>query len=151
MATSKSKSKTKTGTARSRQTGIQWHLEDFTPEWASERVERLTTAVDEMTQEFQTRADELQSRGEKLRKDGQKRFEKRVRQARADLRKMPAVKRAEKLRTEFEKRVEQNMDAVGDRVLSTLGLASADEVRKLERKIAQLTKKLRSLEKAKAA
>ena len=70
---------------------------------------------------------------------------------RKEIRKQPAVKRAEKFRTELEQRIEKNVDAVNDRVLSTLGLASSGEVKKLERKIAQLNKKLRTLEKAQAA
>ena len=64
---------------------------------------------------------------------------------------MPAIKRAEELRYELSVRVEKNVDAGVDQIYSSLKLARLDEVKKLERKIAQLNKKLRTLEKQHAA
>jgi polyhydroxyalkanoate synthesis regulator phasin len=61
------------------------------------------------------------------------------------------MKRAEELRTELEERVEKNLDAGVDRVYARLKLARLDEVKKLERKINQLNRKLRDLEKQWAA
>ena len=145
------KKKARKGRPSSSALALEWNLEDLAPEWASEGIERISTALDEFSDEFQARADALQSRGEKLRKDGQKRFEKRLEQVRKELRRQPVVKRAEKIRADLEQRVERNVDAASDRVLSTLGVASSSEVKKLERKIAQLNKKLRTLEKAQAA
>ena len=150
MAT-KTRKNTKKTARKSNKSNFDFNLEDITPEWASEGIEKIGNAIDEFSDELQSRADDLQSRGEKLRKDGQKRFEKRFKQVQKDLRKQPAVKRVEKFRAELEQRVEKNRDAASDRVLSSLGLASSGEVKKLERKIAQLNKKLRTLEKAQAA
>jgi len=151
--TTKTRKTTKQSARKTGKSGstLVWNFDDFAPEWAADGIERLNTVIDEFSDELQSRADELQSRGEKLRKNSQKRFEKRMKEVQKELNKQPVVKRAQKLRAELEERVEKNVDTVNDRVLSTLGLASSGEVKKLERKIAQLNKKLRTLEKAQAA
>jgi endonuclease III len=122
----------------------EWDWEDFRPEWANEGIERISSELEKWN-------DKLQSRSEQFRKDSQKRIEKGVKQVQDELRKVPGVKRAEELRTEIENRVEKNIDAGVDRVYARLKLARLDEVKKLERKIAQLNKKLRALEKQWAA
>lgn len=68
-----------------------------------------------------------------------------------ELRKLPAIQRAEALRDELAERVEKNIDAGVDRVYTALKLARLEEVKQLERKIAQLNRKLRVLEKSQAA
>jgi len=132
--------KKKTGARKS----AEWDWEDFRPEWANEGIERISSELEKWN-------DKLQSRSEQFRKDSQKRIEKGVKQVQDELRKVPAIKRAEEFRTEFEGRVEKNIDAGVDRVYAKLKLARLDEVQKLERKIAQLNKKLRTLEKQMAA
>ncbi|MEZ7982038.1 MAG: hypothetical protein QMC74_20330 [Myxococcota bacterium] len=150
MAT-KTTNKTTKKKAQARNTSIEFNWEDITPEWATEGIERINSEFEKLTDELQSRADELQNRGEKFRKESRKRIEKNVKQAQKELRKVPAIKRAEEFRSEFEKNVEKNIDAGVDRVYSGLKLARIDEVKKLEKKIAQLNKKLRTLEKAQAA
>ncbi len=134
-------SKTTKKTARK---NAEWDWEDFRPEWANEGIERISNELEKWN-------DKIQSRSEQFRKDSQKRIEKGVKQVQDELRKVPGVKRAEELRTEIETRVEKNIDAGVDRVYAKLKLARLDEVKKLERKIAQLNKKLSALEKQWAA
>jgi hypothetical protein len=122
---------TKTTTKKIARKSAEWDWEDFRPEWANEGIERISSELEKWN-------DKIQSRSEQFRKDSQKRIEK-------------GVKRAEELRSEFENRVEKNIDAGVDRVYAKLKLARLDEVKKLERKIAQLNKKLRALEKQWAA
>jgi len=122
----------------------EWDWENFRPDWANEGIERISKELEKWN-------DKLQSRSEQFRKESQKRIEKGVQQVQAELRKVPAVKRAEELRSEIEARVEKNIDAGVDRVYARLNLVRLDEVKKLERKIAQLNKKLRALEKQWAA
>ena len=148
MATKTTKKSTQN---KARNTSVEFNWEDITPEWATDGIERINSEFEKLTDELQSRADELHNRGEKFRKESRKRFEKNVKQAQKELRKVPAIKRAEELRSEFEKSVEKNIDAGVDRVYSGLKLARIDEVKKLEKKIAQLNKKLRTLEKAQAA
>ena len=135
-------SKTTTRKTSSKSTDFDW--ESFRPEWANDGIERISAELEKWNGELQTRSDQF-------RKDSQKRIEKGVRQIQDELRKVPGVKRAEELRTEIKTRVEKNIDAGVDRVYARLKLARLDEVKKLERKIAQLNKKLRALEKQWAA
>jgi hypothetical protein len=132
----------KTVSKKSKTNEFDW--EDFRPEWATEGFERISAELEKWN-------DKLQSRSAKFRKESQKRIEKGVKQVQDELRKVPGVKRAEELRSEIEARVEKNIDAGVDRVYAKLRLARLDEVKKLERKIAQLNKKLRDLEKQWAA
>jgi hypothetical protein len=138
-----SKTARKTTTKKSTKKS-DWDWEDFRPEWANEGIERITTELEKWNNKLQDSSDQF-------RKESQKRIEKGVKQVQDELRKVPGVKRAEELRIELENRVEKNIDASVDRVYARLKLARLDEVKKLERKIAQLNKKLSTLEKQWAA
>ena len=117
----------------------EWSWESFRPDWANEGIERINAELDKW-------GDKLQHRSEKLRKESRKRIEKGIAQVQEELRKLPGVKRAEALREDFETRVQTNLDAGLDRIYTRLNLARLEEVKKLERKIAQLNKKLKALE-----
>ena len=134
MAT-KTRRKTTKSRSKSRSQDLSW--EEFRPEWANESIDRISQELEKWT-------DELQTRSSKFRKESQKRIDKSVDQIQRELRKIPAVKRAEELRQDLEKRVEKGAKEGVDRVYSSLKLARLDEVKKLERKIAQLNKKLRT-------
>ncbi len=134
----------KTATKKRTSKTNDWDWEDFRPEWANEGIERISNELEKWN-------DKLQRRSARFRKDSQKRIEKGVKQVQDELRKVPGVKRAEELRVEIESRLEKNIDAGVDRVYTRLNLVRLDEVKKLERKIGQLNKKLRALEKKWAA
>ncbi len=85
----------------------------------------------------------LQKRADKRRKQLEKQAEKRVKQLQSDFRKNRVVKRAEDLRGDAMKAVEEQVDTL----LTNLRIASQADVSKLERKVAQLNKKVRELEK----
>lgn len=116
-----------------------WNLESFRPEWANERIEKING-------ELERWSDQLQIRSQKFRKASQKRIEQGVAQLQEELRKLPGVERAEAFRQDLETRVQTNLDAGLDRVYTRLNLARLEEVKKLEKKIAALNKKLRALE-----
>jgi len=118
--------------------------EDFRPEWANEQIERISAELEKWN-------DDLQARSARFRKESQKRIEKSVKQLQTELRKLPVVKRAEELTQDLGKRVEKRVDAGVDSVYTSLRIARLDEVKKLERKIAQLNKKLKELEQQMAA
>ena len=143
---------TKTATKNKKtKSATDWNGDDFRPEWAAESLERISTELEKWNDELQARGDNFRADGEKFRADSQKRIEKSIKQAQKELRKVPMIKRAEELRQELNDRVEKNFDAGVDRVYEGLKLARLDEVKKLERKVAQLNKKLRTLEKQQAA
>ena len=119
--------------------------------WINPSLARLGEEFGKWSGEFQSRGETLRTRGAALRDQSQKRVEEHLAQLRAELRKLPAVREAEKLRQELGERVEKNVDASIDRVYERLQLVRLDEVKKLERKVARLTKKLRALEKQQEA
>lgn len=143
MATA-NKTQSKNSKTENKTCSKNFNWEDFRPEWAAEGLDRLNAELEKWNDEFQDRS-------EKFRTESQKRIEKGVKQVQDELRKVPAIKRAEELRQELGERVEKNLEEGVDRVYTGLKLARLDEVKKLERKVAQLNKKLRTLEKQQAA
>ena len=119
--------------------------------WLNPSLARLGEEFGKWSGEIQSRGETLRTRGEALRAESQKRVEEHLDQLRTELRKVPAVRQAENLRQEIGDRVEKNLDASVDRVYERLQLVRLDEVKKLERKVARLTKKLRALEKQQEA
>ena len=85
----------------------------------------------------------IQKRADRRRKQFEKQAEKRVKQLQADFRNNRVVKRAEDIRGDAVKAVEDQVDTL----LANLRIASHAEVNKLEHKVAQLNKKVRELEK----
>ena len=76
-----------------------------------------------------------------------KRAKKLQKNLEKDLEKSALVKRARKLRKDASKQVESRIDDV----LGTFQIATSSDVKKLERKLGQINKKLKELEKARAS
>ena len=104
-----------------------------------EGMDRIEDAFRSIERDFRR----LQKRADRRRKQLEKQAEKRVKQLQTDIRKNPVVKRAEDLRGDALKALEEQVDSL----LSNLRIASQADVTKLERKVAQLNKKVRELEK----
>ena len=85
----------------------------------------------------------LQKRADTRRRQFERQAEKRVKRLQSDIRKNPVVKRAEDLRGDAVKAIEDQVDGL----LANLRIASHTDVSKLERKVAQLNRKVRELEK----
>ena len=104
-----------------------------------EGMDRIEDAFRSIEKDFRR----LQKRADKRRKQFEKQAEKRVKQLQSDIRNNRVVKRAEDLRGDAVKAVEEQVDSL----LGNLRIASQSDVSKLERKVAQLNKKVRELEK----
>jgi flagellar motility protein MotE (MotC chaperone) len=104
-------------------------------------IDRFQTAFDSLEKDFKR----MQKNAEKRRKGFERETEKRVKKLRTELKKSPAVKRANQLSDNVAKAIEGSVD----QVLGNLRIASSGEVRKLERKVASLNRKVRELEKTK--
>jgi hypothetical protein len=104
-----------------------------------EGMDRIEDAFRSIERDFRR----MQKRADRRRKLIEKQAEKRVKQFQSDIRKNPVVKRAGDLRQDAVKTVEEQVNSL----LSNLRIASQADVRKLERKVAQLNKKVRELEK----
>ena len=111
-----------------------------------EGVDRVREAVSSIEHDFQR----VQKRVEKQVKTRRKSFEKQtqaqVKRLRSEFRKNPYVKRAQGVVEDATKQLEQAIDGV----LEVLQLASRRDVDRIDRKLSQINKKLRALEKTKS-
>ena len=117
--------------------------------FVQEGVDRFNEARERIDDEIHRLQKDLRARRRKLERQftsGRKNFEKRsrkhVRQLRTELRKNMLVQRAENLRAKAERRIEDTLESV----LSTLGIASKQDLQRIDRKITKLNKKLREVE-----
>ena len=78
---------------------------------------------------------------------GRKDFGKRARKARRELRKNPAFKRLDNLRRVATRQLEQGAESL----LSALQIASRSDVERIDRKLNQLGRKLKELERTRRA
>jgi hypothetical protein len=126
---------------------VEGALKDMTRDW-----KRLQKRADQGRKQFEQRAQrEVRRLQTEIRKsplvkraeEQRKLIERRARKLSNELRNSSAVKRAESLRKEAETRLEEQLESL----FGLLRIASASEVTRLERKVDQLTRKLRELEK----
>lgn len=101
-----------------------------------ERIQSMFRSVEEEFEKFQGR---VSARREEIEKQTQERVEKLGR----EIRQSTLVKRARKLQEDTSKRVEKNIDEL----LAALNIASRSEIKKLDRKLNQLNKRLKELDK----
>lgn len=116
-----------------------------------EGVDRIGDAVRSIDDEFQRVQKRIRTQRRNIEKqlnEGRRSFEKRTRKqakrVRAELRKSPYIKRAQRIQKDASRALE---DAV-ERVLGTFQIASKADVDRIDRKLTQLNRKLRELEKA---
>jgi len=122
-------------------------LKDMERDW-----KRLQKRADQGRKQFEQRAQRQVKRIQtELRKsplvkraeEQRKLLERRARKLGSELRNSSAVKRAEELRKDAEAALESRLE----NLFGLLHIASAAEVSRLEKKVDQLTRKLRELEK----
>lgn len=101
--------------------------------------------VQRVQRQVRARRKKLEKRIEKTFEARRKDFEKRTRRLRSEIEKSTPVKRLEAWRKDAGKQIEQG---VAD-VLGALQIASKHDVQRIDRKISQLNKKLKEMERAK--
>jgi len=101
---------------------------------------------------FETGRKDIEKRFASQRKDIEKRFEtqrkqfeRRTQKLRGEIGKNPAVKRIDALRKDATKQIEQGVSDV----LSALQIASKSDLQRIDRKISQLGKKLKEMDRGK--
>jgi GTP:adenosylcobinamide-phosphate guanylyltransferase len=119
-------------------------------------VDRLREAVssiegdlermqDRVQEEFTTRRKSIEKQVSSSRKNFEKKTQKQVKRLRSELRKNTYVKRAQGVVDDATKQFEQGVD----NILAVLNLASKRDLSRIDRKLNQINKKLRDLEKSK--
>lgn len=101
-------------------------------------LDRFESVVKSVERDFKR----LQKQADKRRKELEKRAERQVKKLQTELRKNPVVQRAESLRVDAVRAVEEGVETL----LGTLRIASHAEITRLERKVGQLGRKVRQLE-----
>jgi len=110
-----------------------------------EGIDRFREMFGTFESEFERVQKDLKARRRLLERRfdaGRKDIEKRARKVRRDLRKNPTFKRLDALRREATRQLEQGAGAV----LSALQIASKSDVQRIDRKLNQLGRKLKELE-----
>ncbi len=77
------------------------------------------------------------------RRDFEKRTRKQVKRLRTELRRYPAIKRAERLQTDTRRQIEERVD----RLIALLPIASRTELERIDRKLDRISRKLKDIEK----
>ena len=110
-----------------------------------EAIDRFREMFGTFESEFERVQKDLKARRRLLERRfdaGRKDIEKRARKVRRDLRKNPTFKRLDELRREATRQLEQGAQTI----LGTLQIASKGDVQRIERKLNQLGRKLKELE-----
>jgi hypothetical protein len=108
--------------------------------------ERIDGEFDRIQKELRTRSERIERQISRRRKSFEKQTRKQVKQLERDLRKNPLVKRFDRFQADATKQIESALTSV----LGALGIASASDVRQVDRKIARLNKKLKDMERERA-
>jgi len=104
----------------------------------TKRANFFDESIDRMQSEFDNIQKNFEKRMKRIEKDTQKRMKR--------LRKTPIVKRVESIRADAQKQLDTNVE----NIMKLLPVASNAEVKRLERKISKLSRKVTALERAKA-
>ena len=119
-----------------------------------ESVDRVREAFGSIEDEAQRVQKRVRKQLDTRRKDFEKQltssrkdFEKRTRKLRTEIRKNPTFKRFENVRKDVTKQLE---DGVGG-VLNALSIASKTDVQRIDRKLNQLNKKLKDIERSRTS
>jgi len=119
-----------------------------------ESRERLHEVRERLDEEIQRVQKELQSRRKRIerqlvsgRRTLEKQTRKQVRQIQNDLTNNTLVRRIDELRVETARQIEDAIEGF----LSVLQIASKNDVRKIDRKLTKLNKRLKDMERARSA
>jgi UTP:GlnB (protein PII) uridylyltransferase len=113
--------------------------------FVQEGVDRFREAVSAIETDIERVQNRVQKEFKSRRKEFEKKTQKRVKRLRTELRKNTYVKRAQGVVDDATKQFEQGVD----NVLEVLHVASKRDLSRIERKLNQINRKLRDLEKAK--
>jgi len=113
--------------------------------------ERIQSAFKSVEDEVQKAQKRFEDQSQKFSKDANK----RIKGFQKELRKYPAVKRAESLSQDLNKQlqgrtklVEKQIESGIESVLGTFQIASRGEIEKLDKKLSRISRRLKSLDKA---
>jgi Skp family chaperone for outer membrane proteins len=113
-------------------------------EWIESTRDRIDEEIQKVQKEVQTRRKRLERRYETNRKRFERQTRKQVKQLQSELRSYSIVQRVEELQSEATQQIENIFESV----LGALQIASSSDVKKIDRKLTKLTKRLKDIETA---
>ena len=111
----------------------------------SDQTNFVGEGIDRVQEAFQSVGDEferLQGELDERRKDFEATTQKRVKKLQKNIRKQPLFKRAESFRRDATKQIEQGVEGI----LNALQIASSTDMKKLDRKLSAINKRLKEIE-----
>ena len=115
---------------------------------AGERItaarERVDSEISRIQKDLATRRKKIEKQLNSSRKNLEKQTRKQVKQIEKDLKKSDVVKTLESWRGQVEGLLEETLEGV----LGALQVASKSDVKKIDRKLTKLTKRLKDIERA---
>ena len=108
--------------------------------------ERIDSEVERIQRELRTRSERIEQQFNRRRKSFEKQTRKQVKQLERDLRKNPLVKRFDRFQADATRQIESALASV----LGALQIASASDVRQIDRKVTRLNRRLKDLERERA-
>jgi len=118
------------------------NLVDESRERISSARERIDEEIQRVQKELASRRKDIELQLSRGRKSFEKQTRRQVRQIQKDIRKNSWIRRAEELRDEATRQFEDALEGV----LGTLQIASKTDVRKIDRKLGKLSKRLKEIE-----
>lgn len=113
-----------------------------------EGVDRFRDAFGSVEGEVERIQKQLRARRKSLEKQlntSRRDFDKRARKVRADIRRSSTMKQIERWRKDASKQLEQGVD----NILGALKIASKSDVQRIDRKISQINRKMKEIERRK--
>ena len=111
------------------------------PTTVRDQTEEALEGIQSVFKSAEEEFEKLQNRVSEQRKDFEKAAQKRIGKVQRELEKTPIYKRLHSLRKDASKEVEQGVD----RILSSLNIATSSDIKKLDRRLKQISKKLKDL------
>ena len=108
--------------------------------------ERIDSEVERIQRELRTRSERIEQQFNRRRKSFERQTRKQVKQLERDLRKNPLVKRFDRFQADATRQIESALASV----LGALQIASASDVRQIDRKVTRLNRRLKDLERERA-
>ena len=108
--------------------------------------ERIDSEVERIQRELRTRSERIEQQFNRRRKSFEKQTRKQVKQLERDLRKNPLVKRFDRFQADATRQIESALASM----LGALQIASASDVRQIDRKVTRLNRRLKDLERERA-
>jgi ElaB/YqjD/DUF883 family membrane-anchored ribosome-binding protein len=109
--------------------------------------ESLGDEVDRLQKRMQTRRKEIEKQLTDRRKRIEKRTRKQVDRIESELRKNPVLKRLQDLRKDTVQQIESRVDSV----MNAIPIATKSDLKRVERKISQISRKVKDLERGRKA